>query len=77
MVFKFKVLRVPDPEVDEKATNESLRLVCGAGREMGGVKGTNESLGLVRGAGWQMEDEKATNESLRLVCGTGRPMDVD
>ena len=48
---------------DEKATKESLRLVCGAGRQMGGGKGTSESMGLVCGAGEQMG---ATNESTVL-----------
>ena len=39
---------------DEKATNDSLRLVCGAGRQMGGGKGTNESMGLVCGR-WELQ----------------------
>ena len=56
---------------DEKATNEPLRLVCGAGRQMGAGKGTSESTGLVCGAGRQMG---ATNESTGLVSGAGRPI---
>ena len=56
---------------DEKATNEPLRLVCGAGRQMGA---TNESTGLVSGAGRPIDDDKGTNKLLRLVRGAGRPI---
>ena len=54
---------------DEKATNDSLRLVCGAGRQMGA---TNESTGLVSGAGRPVEGWKADGrwERHKRVNGT-------
>ena len=52
---------------DEKPTNKSPGLVCGAGRQMDVEKGTKESLRLVCGAGRQMGGEKTTNEPWRLV----------